>query len=204
MLQSAFSSVGQTPSIKENHLTKTHCALVVTASLVTFAACGGSDKPPEQPSPPMTASAEAEAAVSADTSPPPVREENNDTEVSIDRPLTEACGLSDVKLYFPLDSAEVKNESEKKGDLRPLADCLTNGKLSGRALRVVGYADPRGTQEYNQDLGKSRAENIAELLKGAGVPETKLETKSEGESEASDDPSAWPRDRRVELYLVEN
>jgi peptidoglycan-associated lipoprotein len=143
---------------------------------------------------------EAETEVSADTT--PEREENNDTEVSIDGPLSEACGLSDVKLYFPFDSAEVKNEGEK--DLRPLADCLTNGKLSGRALRVVGYADPRGTEEYNQDLGNSRANNIADMLKNAGVPENKLETKSEGESEASDDPQAWPRDRRVELSLVEN
>lgn len=181
----------------------TYGALVGTVSLVLAAACGGNDKPPEQPSTQLSGSMETEADVSADTDPPPVREEErDDTEVSIDTSLSEPCGLSDVKLNFPFDSAEVKNEGEE--DLRPLADCLTNGKLSGRALRVVGYADPRGTEEYNQDLGKSRAENIADLLKNAGVPEGKLETKSEGESEASEDPEAWPRDRRVELSLVED
>jgi peptidoglycan-associated lipoprotein len=175
---------------------------VATALLVSATACGGNDKPPEQPSTELSSSMEVEADVNADTASPPPREENNDTEVNIDGRLSEACGLSEVKLYFPFDSAEVENEGEK--DLKPLADCLTNGKLSGRALRVVGYADPRGTQEYNQELGESRADNIADKLKNAGVPENKLETKSEGESEASDDPQAWPRDRRVELTLVED
>jgi outer membrane protein OmpA-like peptidoglycan-associated protein len=180
-------------------MTKTYCAMV---ALIGAAACGGNDKPAEDPSGEVSASAEADAELSADTSNPAKRGGDNDTEVSIDGSLSEACGLSNVKLYFPFDSAEVKGDGEE--ELKPLADCLTNGKLSGRALRVVGYADPRGTQEYNKDLAKSRAENIADLLKNAGVPEGKLETKSEGESESSDEPKAWPRDRRVELYLVED
>lgn len=182
-------------------MTRTHRALA-TATTLAFVAC--SDKPPEHPTTETTVSGEAETDVAADTADTSLSglEVNNDTEVNIGRPLSEACGLSDVKLYFPFDSAEVQNE--KSDDFEPLAECLTNGKLSGRALRVVGYADPRGTQEYNEDLGKSRAENIADMLKNAGIPENKLETKSEGESEASDDPNAWPRDRRVELYLVED
>lgn len=183
-------------------MNKMYCA-VIAAVLTGAAACGGNDKPAESPYAEFSGSAEADAEMTAQpVSNPAKRGGDNDTEVYIDRPLSDACGLSNVKVYFPFDSAEVKDEGED--DLKPLADCLTNGKLSGRALRIVGYADPRGTEEYNQELGKSRADSIADLLQNAGIPENKLETKSEGESEASDDPNAWPRDRRVELYLVED
>src|SRR5688572_15338026 len=117
-------------------MTKTYCAMV---ALIGAAACGGNDKPAENPSGEFSASAKADAELTAGpTGNPAKRGGDNDTEVSIDGSLSEACGLSSVKLYFPFDSAEVKGDGEE--ELRPLADCLTNGKLSGRALRVVGYA----------------------------------------------------------------
>jgi peptidoglycan-associated lipoprotein len=66
----------------------------------------------------------------------------------------------------------------------------------------VGHTDPRGTAEYNKELGKSRAESIADLLITAGMPKEKLVIKSAGEMTASADQDEWPSDRRVEIALM--
>lgn len=120
----------------------------------------------------------------------------NDTEVSIDVYLIKTCSLDEVKVYFPFDSA---NPIGGQNKLQKLADCVTKGALKDQKLTVTGYADPRGTEQYNQKLGKSRAESIADVLASAGVPRSRMSIESEGEQQASSTKSEWPTDRRVEI-----
>lgn len=132
--------------------------------------------------------------------PAPISADPNSTQVTLDSALVERCGIRQAKIYFPYDSAQVQGNSDAR--VRSMADCLVSGNLRGKELLLVGHTDPRGSQEYNEELGKSRAQAIAELLIAAGLPKDKVVVKSEGESDASGDQDEWPRDRRVEVALV--
>jgi peptidoglycan-associated lipoprotein len=178
-------------------------AMLVTCVGVA-AACGGSSNEANSPDDanfPVTSSAQAEFEASAEPEAySPAAPNENDTQVTVDRTLMERCGLTEAQLYFPYDSAEVKGNGDKRVEM--MANCLVSGNLKGKELVLIGYTDPRGTAEYNEQLGKSRAESIADLLVGAGMPKEKLVIKSAGEREASTEKDEWPTDRRVEVALV--
>ena len=71
-------------------------------------------------------------------------------------------------------------------------------------VRVAGYADPRGSQEYNDALSLRRAQAVAALLTGAGVPAGRIiieaHGKSESQSEAGD-VDGYALERRVSVRL---
>jgi peptidoglycan-associated lipoprotein len=73
------------------------------------------------------------------------------------------------------------------------------------AVRVEGHADERGTEGYNLALGERRALSIREYLVNLGVPGTRVDTISYGESNPADPRSneeAWRRNRRGEFVLL--
>jgi len=172
--------------------------IVTFTCLCLAAACGGSNNEPDTAANvaaerEFEASAEPEAHLA--TPPDP-----NSTQLTVDRELMEQCGLKEAKLYFPYDSAEVKGNGDER--VRSMADCVVSGNLRGKELVLVGHTDPRGTEEYNKELGKSRAETVADVLISAGIPRDKLVIRSAGESAASSDKDEWPTDRRVEVAIV--
>jgi peptidoglycan-associated lipoprotein len=86
--------------------------------------------------------------------------------------------------------------------LQQVAVCVTTGPLKGRALRLVGHADPRGEPEYNMALGARRAGSARSFLTHLGVDPAKLATTSRGELDATGkDEEGWRRDRRVDILL---
>ena len=69
---------------------------------------------------------------------------------------------------------------------------------------IVGSTDPVGSDQYNKELGMSRADAVRDYTSGQGVAAPRVETVSKGEAAA--DPSApggWPDDRRVTVRLQE-
>jgi peptidoglycan-associated lipoprotein len=88
--------------------------------------------------------------------------------------------------------------------LQQVAECLTNGPLQGKALKLVGRADPRGTEEYNLGLGTRRAHTVAQYLEQLGVHRTQLAETTRGALDArGTDEDSWRVDRRVDLDLAE-
>lgn len=87
--------------------------------------------------------------------------------------------------------------------LERVATCLTSGPLKGRAVRLVGRADPRGTTEYNLGLGTRRATSVVDYLKRLGVGPKQLVATTRGSIDAAGrDEDGWREDRRVDLELV--
>ncbi len=87
--------------------------------------------------------------------------------------------------------------------LQQVAECLVRGPLKGKAVQLVGHADPRGTDEYNLGLGTRRAETVRSYLLRLGVSGDRLSPTTRGELDANGvDESGWQRDRRVDLQLV--
>lgn len=124
--------------------------------------------------------------------------------VRVSDDLATACRLTlaDIeespKFAFD-DSVLVRQDNDA---LEQIAKCVTTGPLAGRALLLVGRADPRGDQEYNLALGGRRASSVGFYLSTLGVESSRVVQTSRGELDATGiDEEGWKRDRRVDIEL---
>lgn len=173
-------------------------SLALAAALST--ACGGDAKPP------VTATAPV-----ATTPPPPpptttsAAGKSDKMAVNVDDDIIKACNLKFENIE---DAPKFDYDSEsltpgEKSVLEAIAKCLTTGPLKGRAVDLVGRADPRGETEYNMTLGAKRARSVHSFLGGLGVPGDKLRDTSRGELDAKGtDEEGWRKDRRVDVRLT--
>lgn len=120
--------------------------------------------------------------------------------VDFDSSLASLCGVDSNKVFFKFDSAQITADTKERLDA--IATCVLTGPGAGRHLIVVGRTDPKGTDDYNSQLGMSRADSVANYLRGAGVVNSRVETRSRGEDNAAADAWGWPYDRRVSILLA--
>lgn len=121
--------------------------------------------------------------------------------ISLDEALRSGCGIAEVETYFEYDSASVDPPVDTV--LYKVAQCLSTGPFKGRQIRVVGHTDPRGSDRYNDELGKTRAQAVREYLVFHGVKHEAVEMLSMGEAGADEtSPAEWSYDRRVDIRLV--
>jgi outer membrane protein OmpA-like peptidoglycan-associated protein len=69
-------------------------------------------------------------------------------------------------------------------------------------VTVAGYADPRGSEAWNEALSLRRAQSVAAVLVAAGVPRERISVEGHGKSEstsAGGDLDAYALDRRVSV-----
>lgn len=111
--------------------------------------------------------------------------------VDIER-LEEVC--ADPSVYFDTDEATLSQQG--KETVAYLAECIQNHDV--RTVHITGHADERGTESYNERLGRQRAERVAELLRQHGVSEPEIRVESMGE-QASRFSLFWPLDRRATI-----
>lgn len=102
-----------------------------------------------------------------------------------------------VKVHFALDSDQLYDQ--EKPLLDRTADCLQHN--AQQRVSIVGNADERGTQEYNQDLGQRRAQTVARYIEGKGVSSNQVEAViSHGEDSpicTASDLKCWQLNRRT-------
>jgi peptidoglycan-associated lipoprotein len=174
--------------------------LMSTALFALAAGCGSDPVPPpkaaEPPAPVAVKAPEAGAtapARTASTSP-------TAGSVRIEDRILKACG--DIpRAHFAFDSSQIEGDAAHALDA--LARCFVTGPLSGKGMKLVGHADPRGETEYNFGLGQKRAGSVAEFLGKKGLEKSRVETSSHGELEASgDEEESWAQDRRVDVFLA--
>ena len=85
---------------------------------------------------------------------------------------------SDV-VNFDLDDAEL--DAQAQAQLSDFATWLIANPTAD--IRILGHTDLTGPEDYNDALGKSRAEQVAAFLLGKGVEATRISVvKSYGES----------------------
>lgn len=124
--------------------------------------------------------------------------------VGVSDDVVRACRLhfasTDHAPKFAYDEEELLPSD--RDVLQQVATCLTTGPLKGKAVRLVGRSDPRGTDEYNLGLGTRRAQSVSMYLARLGVPNAQLATTTRGEIDANGtDENTWQTDRRVDLEL---
>jgi peptidoglycan-associated lipoprotein len=184
---------------------KTTFVLVLVFVLGAVVACS-KDKPKvvkTTPDAPRTADAPP-------TQPPASIEK--DTQVSpglaLSGDIAEMCKIKSTMTtganpQFDYDKDELTPEDRVVLD--QLATCLTTGALKGKAVSLVGRADPRGTEEYNLGLGSRRASTVSQYLGRLGVGDPQMSVTTRGALDATGtDEASWKNDRRVDVQLRTN
>lgn len=102
------------------------------------------------------------------------------------------------KVYFAYNDSEIDDVS---------ASGLFNNAYkmnTGLKIRIEGHADERGTDEYNLELGRLRAESVKQYYIIFGVLVENIEIISYGEKKPvafGSDEGSWSQNRRVEIFI---
>src|SRR5262245_32311838 len=109
--------------------------------------------------------------------------------------------FSTQTVYFDLDKSVVKASEMSKVE----AVAARMKSETGKAVKVEGHCDERGTEEYNRALGERRAQAIREALIRLGMTADSVDTISFGEDKPAvqgHDEAAWAKNRRGEFILL--
>jgi len=168
----------------------------------------------DEPVPPSAAS-EAAAAAAAAAQPAPVTvvasaptaaptppalptEDELFARLSLDDLNTQAP-LGDV--FFDFDKADLRPDGEQM----LLRNVAWLKRWPSVKVRVEGTADPRGTNEYNETLGRQRAETVRDYLIAQGVEATRFDVVSTGETHlvcTEQTEGCWARNRRGHFQIT--
>ncbi|EIZ1552080.1 OmpA family protein [Vibrio parahaemolyticus] len=99
---------------------------------------------------------------------------------------------------FSFDSSELKQATS----LDLLAEQLAN--YPNDTIRIVGYTDASGPEEYNQRLSERRAQSVADYLESKGIDASRLTVIGLGENSpvaANDTAEGRAQNRRVEVLF---
>ncbi len=115
------------------------------------------------------------------------------------KPDTEIFAAQTV--HFDFDKSVVKVSEVPK--VEEVAKRMK--EMPGKALRIEGHCDERGTEEYNRALGERRALALREKLVMLGVDKEMVETISYGKDKPVDpghNDAAWAKNRRGVFVLL--
>lgn len=169
--------------------------IFLSVLLVNLLAACASDVPKEEVKEPATPAA-AEAPAPAAVEPAPTATaavEPAPVAASADADLT-----NNRSVFFPFDVDAV--QASDRPTVQAHGAYLAKNKSA--KVRVEGYADERGSSEYNLALGQRRANNVKKLLILSGAKASQIETVSFGEEKpraTSHDESSWSQNRRADI-----
>lgn len=103
-------------------------------------------------------------------------------------------------IYFSFDSATLSQEA--KHTLLRKEYYMKNSVST--SVKIEGYCDERGTDEYNLALGERRAESAKKYLVNLGIEDSRIDTVSYGEENPVDsghNEAAWKKNRRAHFVI---
>lgn len=109
----------------------------------------------------------------------------------------------DSGVLFGYDKSEVTQEAVPK--LNELAGILS--KYPDTYVLVEGHTDSNGSESYNMDLSKRRAQAVANYLRQNNVADSRIKTAAYGEGQpkfANDTEENKAKNRRVEFAIYAN
>ena len=107
----------------------------------------------------------------------------------------------DETVLFDTDKAAIKPAAA--ANLDEIMASI-NQRFAGKSVRVMGFADARGSASYNMQLGQERANAVKSYLTEKGMPADRVSTESFGEKmpEATNaTPAGRQENRRVEIAV---
>jgi len=107
-------------------------------------------------------------------------------------------GVSFPSIFFDTEQANIKREYED--ELFMIAKDIL--RMENTKFLLTGHCDERGSDEYNNELGKRRAEAVKNyLVENYDIDPSRIETVSKGKSEL--DSPRFNINRRVDVMIVE-
>ncbi len=115
-------------------------------------------------------------------------------------------GGESIALFFELNQAVLHPRAQKQLDI--VASILKSSPQ--KKLKIGGYTDALGSDDYNLDLSKNRAEAVKQYFLSHGVPVEQVETTGFGKTlplspnvkpDGTDNPEGRSRNRRAEILL---
>ncbi len=104
-------------------------------------------------------------------------------------------------IYFPFNSWEITPEVQERLDAT--AKWMTH--FSSYGLTIEGHTDIRGSESYNMVLGIKRAKAVKDYLANLGIPRTRLDMVSYGNTlvlcDVDDERRCHQFNRRADLLL---
>jgi peptidoglycan-associated lipoprotein len=179
--------------------------LSLAAVLVLLVGCGPK-KVAQAPLPPAPAPEVAKAAPPPE--PPPKREEPKVVEakpVEAPPPPEVKVRIEDLlakiqDIYFDYDKNAIRPDAETTLQSNAMALREILKQYPGYKLRIEGFCDERGSDEYNLALGDRRAKNAQEFLVRLGLPADQLDTVSYGKEKpvcTDHNEDCWQKNRRA-------
>jgi outer membrane protein OmpA-like peptidoglycan-associated protein len=109
----------------------------------------------------------------------------------------------DERLFFDFASADLRPRG--KTELDDIAKAYADSGKTWKSLRIQGHTDSRGSEDYNEELSRQRAEAVKAYLVAKGVPANLLDTEAYGERAplvpGADTESEYQKNRRVEFVI---
>ena len=109
--------------------------------------------------------------------------------------------LSDlsVAVHFDFDSAMTAQRYRQA--LEAISEASRS--IDSLTVRLVGHADPRGSETYNQRLSEARALSVEQVLRDGGASPMTIQTEGRGEKQAlaAGRCDLYAMDRRVDVEL---
>lgn len=122
----------------------------------------------------------------------------------------DARGCVPVKAVIRLTGVHFEHDSsrltENSRSILSMAAASLRGQPDMR-VEVAGHTDSRGSDEYNFDLSRRRAQSVVEFLRSVDIESERLESRGYGESQpvdSNDTDSGRERNRRVEFRVLPN
>jgi outer membrane protein OmpA-like peptidoglycan-associated protein len=183
-------------------LSEERVAEQVLARLESLLANGQLSVQPVAPAPhlqPAPALIEPVAAVGAPV--PPTGTEFAAVEPKLPEPAAPGGEVKIDQIHFLLNSTELTPGAQRK--VMAAAEAIR--AATPRQVKVIGFSDTVGPEDFNQTLSVRRATAVADLLQRTGIPVQYVEVSGLGESvlpEPTGDGVAEPLNRYVSIRMV--
>ena len=136
------------------------------------------------------AEARAQAALASLNELAQVKEEANETVITLSGSVLFKTGESELLPIAETNLAKVADAIQKMDDEKQIV--------------IEGHTDSRGAVDMNKDLSQKRAQSVMDFLASKGVDKSRMKAVGRGESEpvaSNDSPEGRANNRRVELHI---
>lgn len=110
--------------------------------------------------------------------------------------------IKNVKIYFDYDKSDIRNDAAKI--LSNAAELLKRNE--GASILISGNCDARGSEKYNDKLGKNRGQSVKDYMLGHGVTDERIKIISRGKLDAIapvTDLEGMQKDRNAQFMVAE-
>lgn len=125
--------------------------------------------------------------------------------IKIDKPKTARAASEkavSLQILFDYDSASLSADAKRQLD--PIGHALASGELKGLKFKIEGHTDAVGSDEYNNDLSRRRADAVKQFLVDQyGISMEALQSEGKGKTGLADSSNPTSEvNRRVRIVGV--